>query len=229
MVSRAPTAGYVIRGPSHSGSAREAGAPMLRCTRNLAPTKLDATDWMDLSLRRDQIINLHDEASGTRGTIASVIYSPRRPPFPRDTTGFLYLYVPDPDHPIGAQLRFRVVPEPDPTAFAAGHDLRTEDGTVWNRWLPPILPQQLAGDALSRIITRQSLVNHAVMNRWRTAVEISKATGQLVCPGSEPLTWDLAKRYFRVIIGTGWHARRVMMHSPFVYRERAAPFKGTWL
>jgi hypothetical protein len=173
---------------------------MFCCTRNLAPTKLDASDWMDLSLRRIQRINLHDEASDTRGAIRNVIYRPRRVPFPGHTTGFLYLHVPDPDHPIGAQLRFRVVPEPDPTAFAAGHDLRLEDGTVWTKWLPPILHQETAGDALSRIITRQGLVDHAVMNRWRTTFESSKATGQLVCPGSEPLTWDLTNRWFRLIL-----------------------------
>jgi hypothetical protein len=106
---------------------------MYRCVRNLAPDKLAASDWMDLSLRTNTTFNVYDEASRTPGLIQDVRYSPFRTSFPRGTTGFIYLHMPNSDHPIGAQLRFRVVPEPDPSAFAAGHDLRAEDGTIWSR------------------------------------------------------------------------------------------------
>jgi hypothetical protein len=223
LMSTASAEGYVMRGHSCPTLGRVAGWRMLRCIRNLAPDKLATGDWMDLSLQTNTSINVYDEASGTRGTMQDVLYSPLRTPFPRGTTGFIYLHMPSPDHPIGAQLRFRVVPEPDPAAFAAGHDLRAQDGTIWSRWLPPMLIQQGArvGGALARIVAREGLIDRAVVDQWRSGGgtvqrPIGKKSGggaPLVCPGSEPFLLNLAVAAPTITLGVGAYARGTRIYS----------------
>jgi hypothetical protein len=231
LVFGAPTDGYVIRASSHSEPADASRPRMQRCVRNLAPATLAVTDWMDLSLQTRMAIHFFDEASGTRGKLDSTVhYSRSVKVFPQGTTGFVYLYVPDPGHPIGAQLRFRVVSEPNPAGFATGHDLRTADGSIWYLWLPTLM-RQSAGDAFARITTRQGLLPHDVAAHWRVAggaVQCSRASNVLVCPGAEPFAWDLSKGGVQVILGTGIRARYVTINSPFISstRPRVALFKG---
>jgi hypothetical protein len=132
--------------------------------------------------------------------------------------------MPNSDHPIGAQLRFRVVPEPDPSAFAAGHDLRAEDGTIWSRWLPPMLFKQGAqvpGGALARIVTREGLIDGAVVDQWRSGggtvqSPIGKKSGggaPLVCPGSGPFLLNLTVARPTITLGVGSRARETRIHS----------------
>jgi hypothetical protein len=221
--------GYIMRGHSRSILEREAGWRMLRCVRNLAPDKLAASNWMDFSLQTDTLINVCDEPSATRGKTQDVLYSPRHTPFPQGTTGFIYLHMPNPDHPIGAQLRFRVVPEPDPAAFAAGHDLRAEDGTIWSRWLPPMLTQQGVGDALARIVIREGLIDRAVVDRWRPGggtaqrpIAKKSVSAPLACPGSEPFLLNLAVAAPTITLGVGSCARktRIQLVLPFAILEQ---------
>jgi hypothetical protein len=242
LMSGAPTDGYVIRASSHSEPADSSGPRPYGCVRNLAPDKLAASDWMDLSLQTNTKINVYDHGSGTRGTMQDVRYGPlRTAPFPRGTTGFIYLRMPGPDHPIGAQLRFRVVPEPNPAAFAAGHDLRAEDGTTWSRWLPPILIQQGArvlGDTLARIVTREGLIDRTVVDRWRSGGgtvqrPIGKKSGRgpgasLVCPGSDPFLLDLAVAAPTINLGVGSCARGTRIYSfiPSHIREQLDQGEG---
>jgi hypothetical protein len=89
LMSGAPTDGYVIRASSPFVPANASRPRMYRCVRNLAPDKLAASDWMDLSLQTNATINVYDEASRTPGLIQDVRYSPLRTPFPRGTTGFI--------------------------------------------------------------------------------------------------------------------------------------------
>jgi hypothetical protein len=230
LVSRAPADGYVIQASPRSRPADNAERRMLRCIRNLAPAKLAATDWMDLSLQARAEVNIFDDPSGMRGLLRAVSYSFRSSgaAFPPGTTGFLYVHVPDMDHPISAQLRFRVVPRPDPTMFAAGHDLRSENGAVWSLWLPTLM-QQSVGDALALIVARQDLVDRSVMDQWRSAGTTVEPKAQprvpLVCPGSDPFLVNGQAR-FRINLGVGTPARKADFVLPPSLRDRLQSSEG---
>jgi hypothetical protein len=225
-----PVNGYIVRVPplSYAKEGMPVGATMLRPIRNLAPAKLAVSDWVDLSLQEYPILNVLDEASGTRRQFKPVTYDSHSAAFPPETTGFFYVYVPHPEHPVGAHLRFRVVPSPDPAAFDTGHDLRTTDGTVWRYWLPPLM-RRAVGGAIAGIVVNQDLVSRAAVAYWRTGDDtmpkFQKVT-PLVYPGSGPIVWNLAKVARPIILGVGAHARKTQIHSPFAYqvaRQSAIP------
>jgi hypothetical protein len=81
LMSGAPTDGYMIRASSPFVPANASRPRMYRCVRNLAPDKLAASDWIDLSLRTNTTINVYDEASRTPSIMQDVPYSPFALPF----------------------------------------------------------------------------------------------------------------------------------------------------
>jgi hypothetical protein len=195
------------------------------------------TDWVDLSLQASPKLHIIDEASSTRRPLSEIIYTPRRAEvrsiFPSGTSGFFYVHVPDPAHPIGAHLRFQLVPMPDPAGFDAGHDLRRPAGTVWQRWLPSFIRHAAGGDVVAAIVARQGLVSRAVVERWQSADDTLKSvrsTSNMGCPGSEPLVWDLVKERPSIMLGIGARAYPARVSSPFVVRMAdntlVAPFEG---
>jgi hypothetical protein len=236
--SMVPADGYIIRGlPRDKLKAEITGdARVLRTIRNLAPEHLAVTDWMDLSLQAYPLLHVIDEALGTRCLLSQILYTPRRAEvrsiFPPGTSGFLYVHVPEPAHPIGAQLRFRLVPMPDPAGFDAGHDLRTPAGMVWQHCLPALV-RNAGGDILAGIVARQGLVSQTVVDRWQSGdnkLKAIRSTSNMVCPGSEPLVWNLVKDRARVMLGTGARACLAQVSSPFVVKmadnTKRAPFEG---
>jgi hypothetical protein len=236
-----PADGYIVRGPSRDRLKAEiAGdARVLRTIRNLAPAQLVVTDWVDLSLQVCPQLHVIDEVLGVHCLLGGYLnYSPSRAgviaAFLPGTTGFLYVHVPEPEHPVGAHLRFRLVPTSDPAGFAAGHDLRTPAGTVWQRWLPSLIRHGAGGNVVAAIVARQGLVSRAVVEHWQSGNDPFKpgqSTSNMVCPGSEPLVWDLAKDKLPTItLGAGTCAYRTRICSPFAFQAQdktwVAAFEG---
>jgi hypothetical protein len=218
LLSNVPANGYISRSMRQRASA---GNP-IRTIENLAADSLSGTEWMDLSLMKHTKIYY-------MGQLA-VDYNDKHTEFPQGTTGFLYVHVPDPAHPIGAQLRFRLVSEPDPAAFAAGHDLHRPNGEVWYRWLPTLVRQR-AGEAIASLVKRQGIVDSTIVNYWRStsgAVPFMQTSSPLVCPGASPFSLDLNINRKCVIMGVGARARVVQITNPFTrsVQSKIAPFTG---
>jgi hypothetical protein len=194
-----------------------------RSIRNLRADLLAAEDWMDLSYLKSVLIPILDERLGRSEWMPRMHYNlqPSLAAFPEGTTGFFYVHVPHRAHPIGAQLRFRVVPRPDPAEFAAGHDLRLGDGSRWHRWVPAVVRNpQVRGPEhpFLGILARQGLVARAALELWQAGRGPHiRATGRVpvVCPGAEPFLWDLALTAMAVRVGHGAHAVPVNVRTPF--------------
>jgi hypothetical protein len=226
LLSDVPETGYISR-----STRQRTAAEAMRTVRNLAPAQLTGSDWMDLSWLPMPMVYFVEDAADATALGLHMTYNAERTAFPEGTTGFFYALVPDPAHPVGAQLRFRVVNEPDPAAFAAGHDLRAADGTPWYNWLPTLV-RAGGGDAVHNIVVQQGVVERGVVDQWRAAggvVPFSRSWSPLVCPGAAPFVLDLSKHRPRVILGTGVRARAVSICQPFsVVRngKYLAPFEG---
>jgi hypothetical protein len=219
LLSNVPAHGYISR----SMRQRACEGTQIRTIENLAPASLSRTDWMDFSLLK--YIKIYH-----MGQLA-VDYR-EKTEFPQGTSGFSYVHVPDPAHPIGAQVRFRLVSEPDPAAFAAGHDLHTPNGEVWYRWLPTLVRHR-SGEAIASLVKRQGIIDNTIVDDWRStsdALPSMKASSPLVCPGAPPFSLDLNIYRKRITIGVGARARVVSIDSPFarVFRSKSniAPFTG---
>jgi hypothetical protein len=185
LLSNMPAHGYISR--SMRQRAREGN--QIRTIESLAAASLSGTDWMDLSLLKHIKIYY-------MGQLA--VYYKDETGFPQGTTGFLYVHVPDPAHPIGAQLRFRLVSEPDLAAFAAGHDLHRPNGEVWYRWLPTLVRHR-SGEAIASLVKRQGIIDSTIVDNWRLtsgALPSMQASSPLVCSGASPFSLDLNILYF---------------------------------
>ncbi|TFK46204.1 hypothetical protein OE88DRAFT_1739660 [Heliocybe sulcata] len=100
--------------------------------RTLNQTRLDATDFVDLSGRMNKSLRfpVAPEQPGLQmryfGSGSNSV------PFPPDSQGFLYWHL-DPDAPpILGQVRFRTTASSDPATFPNGQDLQLPDGGTWN-------------------------------------------------------------------------------------------------
>jgi hypothetical protein len=192
-----------------------------RRIRNLSPGALAPADWMDLS---------HMPAASPHigARLANTLFytAPYGPPFPAGTAGFFYVHVPAPEHPIGAQLRFRLVPSPDPAHFAAGTDLRTPAGRVWQRAVPALVAHP-RGAGLAQILAREGTVPADALRAWRAARTMAGTHAQPVaCPGAPPFVWDFQRRFQGVALGWGAHAVPVVVRTPFGALGRVLPFRG---
>jgi hypothetical protein len=204
------------------------------CIRNLDPATLAETDWMDLSLLEVTPVRFVD--TGLEATMSSLLTHisfgvDNGGVFPPATTGFFYVHVPDRAHPIGAQLRFRVVAEPNPAVFAAGRDLQTPFGTAWYRWLPGLIFSK--GGALASLVACQGLVDASVVKLWQTAPAAAPSASSipLSCPGADPLVLNLEVDSPRIVVGAGTRAFSVQVQTPFCYQARGSTkrlkaFKG---
>jgi hypothetical protein len=230
LLSDLPLTGYISRS-TRQRSLRQLSGVRIRTIENVVPGHLTDTDWMDFSLLRYIDVQFADPAAGSHTESTPLTYDNREPVFPEGTTGFLYVHVPDPAHPIGAQLRFRLVSEPNPAGFASGRDLHRPNGEVWYCWLPTLV-RRASGQAIASIVTRQGLVDRGVVEQWQAetgAASCVKAFSPLVCPGSAPFSLDLSRYRQGLIVGAGMRARFVQITSPFAHqrlRVKAAPFSG---
>jgi hypothetical protein len=86
---------------------------------------------------------------------------------------------------------------------------------------------------LAGIVARQGLVSQTVVERWQSGdvkLKTIRSTSDMVCPGSEPLVWNLVKDRARIMLGTGARACLAQVSSPFVVKmadnTKRAPFEG---
>jgi hypothetical protein len=228
LLSDRPLTGYISRS---TAQRKLLSGFSIRTIKNLAPAYLADTDWMDFSLLRHITAQFADPAASSHTASAHLKYDHRESVFPEGTTGYLYVHVPDPAHPIGAQLRFRLVSEPNPAAFASGRDLHRPNGEVWYYWLPTLV-RRASGQAIASIVTRQGLVDRGVVDQWQaetSAAPTFEAFSPLVCRGAAPFSLDLTRSRQTIIVGTGVCARVVRIVSPFAYQllgAWVAPFTG---
>ncbi|KAF5377845.1 hypothetical protein D9615_006728 [Tricholomella constricta] len=89
---------------------------------------LTASDFVDLSHRREPTIKLH---TGTACIIYLASKIHKTEPFPPNTRGFLYWHHDPSLPPTAGGIRFRLVPEPDPTLFSTGTDLLYPNAAPW--------------------------------------------------------------------------------------------------
>jgi hypothetical protein len=234
LLATAPSSGYVLRSstlqrPYHQGIRR-------RSIVNLHPRLLSAHDWMDISGKVKHNIGIEDREDAKGDTWLCDVrydYEQKREVFPTGTVGFFYVHVPDPLHPVGAQLRFRIVDTPDPLAFDSGHDLRTPSGAIWYRWIPSMIHNRYknGGRALASLVVRQGLVDSAVMKRWQDmGDQFALLYSPFAGPGSPPFLYDFSKLK-AVILGFGNYARVAKIWNPFMDRRKNTsmqPYQGAF-
>ncbi|EAU85212.2 hypothetical protein CC1G_06228 [Coprinopsis cinerea okayama7 len=126
---------------SSGTSTAEQGHNTTRTVSTLDPSKLTPNDYQDFSGLCQPNIRI---ATATRGKCErlQLVYDKdqyRYYPFPPSARGFLYFHRPPGTPALTSQIRFRLVPEPDPALFDEGKDLVTSDGIPWGVLLPAVL------------------------------------------------------------------------------------------
>ncbi|KAF5377939.1 hypothetical protein D9615_006726 [Tricholomella constricta] len=107
---------------------KEPGKRMSRKIQTLNRDLLTASDFLDLSQIREPAIKL-PTGSARFAYLATKIQ--KKKPFPPNTRGFLYWHHDPSLPPTAGGIRFRLVPEPDPTLFASGTDLLYPNAVPW--------------------------------------------------------------------------------------------------
>jgi hypothetical protein len=225
LLDQDTSTGYVRRAQSLKADESK---KLRRCIRNLDPGRLDPSDWMDLSHRGQLFLHMIDEISGAQGMFQINHYVPvpqHKEPisYPQGTTGFFYVHAPDRAHPVATHLRFRVVSERDPQAFAAGHDLLTPDGAVWSRWIPVLLrnPIHRRSGILANILVRQKLVTPQTIDFWLNESVVKRDFHTpIVYPGSESFVLDLSLKSQSLNLGYDKYLVTTQVRNPFVTTER---------
>lgn len=109
---------------------------LTRHVRTLDPNKLSPSDYIDLSTRHQPDVTFIVWSPDPKraqmpllGRVSGKAFPNER--FPPNATGFLYYHIPPHSPPLAGEVRFRIIPSPDPASFAAGTDLLMDHGVPW--------------------------------------------------------------------------------------------------
>lgn len=130
----------------HTSSKGTNGRPRLRVIRTLNPSRLQPSDLHDVSGLVWASYHVDPNESFTKIGSSLIAYSPsNKIPFPPGTRGFLYYFSETSASPTRAsnvdrnmkhgQIRFRVMPPSDATAFEDGEDLQLPTGMPWQTYV----------------------------------------------------------------------------------------------
>ncbi|KAF6754834.1 hypothetical protein DFP72DRAFT_353008 [Ephemerocybe angulata] len=207
----------------------------------LNPTKLIATDYVDLSKRKalGHTLQLNQTGAGV------VVRYKARHPFPPSTRGFFYFHRPtttteivDQDtgevrrearhgHVLSGQLRFRMVDTPDPARFEEGADLPGLDGLPWHIPLAIMHQYPIYEKLLPHILSPQELLDiDAFLQRARLHPKhlnaVSSRTGFILESILEPFVLDFSKDIEKVILLDPDCVAKITFKNMFTVQPRDA-------
>jgi hypothetical protein len=167
----------------------------LKTVHHLSPDNLAPEDFMDFTdgtrvlLNRDR---LH------------ISYYPSAL-VPAGSAGFFYVHLPDPAHPIGATLRFKVTNNPDPSSFAIGRDLCLPgpENLPWTKCIPSLVHGQTVGGDLSRKLCEEGIIREEILDFWKLSRPAGHINSRILTDASQTFVIDFSSRTNRLDFGRG--------------------------
>lgn len=227
--------------PTSTSAVAHQANPSRRLIQTLDQRRLEASDWIDISLRLQPTIRVQLSTStepSTEGTGAYCLCSstgqltnnagarlvyhrigiPKGFPllFPANTHGFLYHHK-GPDAPTDAgEVRFRVTPAADPTSFSAGHDLL---GPHDLPWAVPVLSleRKRKYTALRTLLVRDGTVNPGFWDAYPDMRLDASSTVLHSC--GQPFYYDWSWQTFSLWIA-GRNATRIVQLTSLLKEDR---------
>jgi hypothetical protein len=180
---------------------------------NLSPDLLDRKDYRDISgMFRVQVRLKGDE--NTPASYFALQYDIQQL-VPAGSTGFLYFHLPDPTHPIGATLRFRITGSSDSSSFADGHDLCLpgSESLPWESWISPLVHGRGGGRALAQMLNHQGLIQDKTLKKWEQSFPTALRSPRCLTPTARTFVINLQNT------GGGLYCGRVDGHQHFRWTQ----------
>jgi hypothetical protein len=195
----------------------------------LRSSRLTSFDWVDFSSKYYARARYTPTADSAVCHIpyhlpdgADIVPPGQRLRFPAGAAGFLYAHTIS-GHPAAGQVRLRCVPQADPTAFAAGHDLLLATGLPWA--VPFFALGSGAVAPLRACLLAEALVARADLAHWAKGRTRGR-TAAVHAPG-EPFFYNFAHPtpHLAVLHGRDVHPMRFMPLGGTAF-ARPAPYTG---
>ncbi|KIM74149.1 hypothetical protein PILCRDRAFT_826517 [Piloderma croceum F 1598] len=147
----------------------------LRITHTLDPSRLQASDFMDLSYAKGPYIRVilpNDNSFRQPSFRTMYSFKNKGISFPPGSQGFFYYHTPMPDVPaLAGEVRFRLTNGNDPALFLSGVDLIKLDGTPWCIPLLRAATGVTGYQYLRQMLVKDGLVTPALLERCDTISE----------------------------------------------------------
>ncbi|KAG6917286.1 hypothetical protein DXG01_003127 [Tephrocybe rancida] len=181
------------------GSVRSIAISQRTTLSTLNPRRLRVSDFLDLSnILTRSVCYVSDLAQGS-----PIAYNNKRfgVPFPPATQGFLYLHHNPSFPPLGAEIRFRLVPSGDPALFETGKDLLGHNGEVWNISVLH-LPHRKRYTSLLRCLQHEGPPEVAQALIAAARLPVARAYRPCLTYLEQPFAMDMSKREMPIHIAT---------------------------
>jgi hypothetical protein len=206
----------------------------------LVPDRLCREDLLDLSRLKSARCVVENSSEPPSSLVYTATHDAKSwLPFPPNTRGFLYCHVPDLDHPVATEVRFRVTPEvtDDPRrTFELGEDLLLSPAIPWRIHATAIARSRNNYVSLATLLLRDGLVSQDTMSHWAQAKipRLNRDT-PVLCRLDQPFVYRLNSTELRLYVADKLDIRKVQLSSLLCDSRRMSdaaspcqyPYSGT--